>query len=786
MTEPDFIEVVPSDHHPAAGTPGRPRLPRLASPLLVCIGTVALVLGGLLLGFEPVGGDPDRMYRPIKQELARSLREGRLPWWSDRMGLGLPLLAESHVAALYPPNWLLYGVLGVSPAYRLAMWAHYLLLAAATYAYARFLDVSREGAALAGSAFAFCGFQAIHSSHEPFYHALAYVPLIVLAAERYVIGGGHLWLLSAGGLWGIQLTLGHFQMQWWTGCLVLFLGLWRVLIDGRPWTRLLFLPPALLLGAAIAAVQLGGSWELAHFTGFRKLSPADLAFFGFPPEHWAEAVVPGLFRGIPGGPEAGYWYSLGTTGYEACFYIGTLPLILAVLGVSRGINRRLAPWVVITILSFLLAILPRTWPAAQALVTMLPGFGWFRAPGRYVALTSLGLCLLAGCGMDAAARSARLTLGWSVAGLLWLAGVLWSVSWASRPGPAASLGGGRLWIALGTATVAWTVAAGLIDGWRRGRVPAWVLILATSAELGCLYYTSTTVWGWAIELPIGSPMLGRLAAEPSVGRVGGLVHDLPIRAGAAPIFPYTGFPPPPPHAALDLASTPGLALTDPGRTRLLRHGMTHGLWDRPVPGEGVETLLEGPDAILDRLVVKPPGVPARATWRLVRYRDPFPIARCTLRRRFAASPSSLLSETSFDLDPRTLWFLPQDRPPPPAGPPATSGNVLSFDGETALVEHDGSCDLVISRTFYPGWFASVNGGAERPVSRAELGIQSVALESHGPSRVRFTYRPTTLRWSAPIALLASALTLAGLLLEFVRAYRSARRADRGPEAPATS
>ena len=94
-------------------------------------------MGGLLVGFEPVGGDPDRAFRPIKSELASSLRQGRLPFWSDKIGLGIPLVAESQVAAFYPPNWPLYRFLTVPAAYRLSMWLHYVALAAATFAYAR-------------------------------------------------------------------------------------------------------------------------------------------------------------------------------------------------------------------------------------------------------------------------------------------------------------------------------------------------------------------------------------------------------------------------------------------------------------------------------------------------------------------------------------------------------------------------------------------------------------------------------------------------------------------------
>src|SRR4051794_37362820 len=62
----------------------------VGGPGLVSVIIIGLLLGGLLIGHEPVGGDPDRVFRPVKAELARALREGRLPFWSDRLGLGVP------------------------------------------------------------------------------------------------------------------------------------------------------------------------------------------------------------------------------------------------------------------------------------------------------------------------------------------------------------------------------------------------------------------------------------------------------------------------------------------------------------------------------------------------------------------------------------------------------------------------------------------------------------------------------------------------------------------------
>jgi hypothetical protein len=648
------------------------------------------------------------------------------------------------------------------------MWLHYLLLAGTTYAYARFLQLSSLAAAVSAVSFTFCGFQAIHSSHEPFYHALPYLPLALLLGEWYLATGRALGLVLLACAWGTQLTLGHFQLQMWTAGLVLLLGAWRAGRDGRPWRRLGGVTLALAWGAAVAAVQLLASWELARFVGFTHRSFSELAFFGFPPAHWAELAFPGFLRGIPGGPEAAYWYASGTSGYEACFYVGTIPLILSFLGIFGGCSRQLAPWLWISAAALALAMLPIAWPAAYAMVVQVPGFGWFRGPGRYVVLSSLGLCLAAGRGLDRAAGAGRIRLGLGLAWTFAVAAAGWAAYWALRADHRSVLGGPRLAICLLTGVISWAVATGLLLAWRRGRIGVWALLLATASELGWLYYTSTTDWGWAVELPGQSRVLAGLAAEKGLQRVAGLLHDLPIRAGAAPIFPYTGFAPPPPHPYLEFTTRRAEAMTPAGLALARRYGVSHGVWDGPADREGVVTLMKAEDPVLDRLVYKPPGAPTRAIWRIVRYPEPFPEARAAIRVRIASQERTLISGISFDPDPQAIWYAAADQPPADTEPRASSARIASWDGRAAVVVHDGCCDLVINRTYYPGWFASVDQKPAEPVRRAELGIQAVRLPGKGTSHVSFTYRSTGNTPATRLSLAAIAVACAWLIAEFAR------------------
>src|SRR5271166_5672119 len=194
-------------------------------PLLAALTVVGLTLGGLLIGYQPVGDDPDLMYRPIKIELARALRSGTLPFWSDRFGMGMPLMAESHVAALYPLNWVFYGLLDVETAYRWLMWLHYVALAGTTYLLARDYKISPWGAAISSVSFTLCGFMAAHACHEPFYCLLPYLPLALWLTRRYLATGNRAYQAALALTIGVQITLGHFQIQTWTIGLVILFGL---------------------------------------------------------------------------------------------------------------------------------------------------------------------------------------------------------------------------------------------------------------------------------------------------------------------------------------------------------------------------------------------------------------------------------------------------------------------------------------------------------------------------------------------------------------------------------
>jgi hypothetical protein len=762
---------------------------RGTTPLLLALALVGMVLGGLLVGYEPVGGDPDRLYRPLKSELARALGEGRLPFWSPRFGLGVPLVAESHVAAFYPPNLVLYGLFDVSAAYRLSMWLHYVAVVATTYLYARCLGLTAWGSALAGVAFAFCGFQTIHSSHEPFYCLMPYLPLALFVTERYMSTGRFVWVAILAICLALQWSVGHFQIQMWTNALVIVTGLWRAFFDGRSARCVLGLIAGTGWGAALAAVQLGLSWQFANSVGQTQRSPHELFYYSFPPLHWFELALPRLVRELRLGPEDPYWFGQQTWGYEAALYVGTIPLVFAFLGVfGWPFKRATLLWVLLAPISFALATMPRWWPQGYLSLLALPGFGYFRVPARYTLLTSLGLAMLSGDGLDRSISKMSFRVGFAAALFFGGCAAVAAFRWTERPDVqlASSLGGipgGFLWAGL-----TWSVALVAVAAWRLERLGPAALLFTTAIELGILFYMGTTVWGWAVALPDQSPVLSELLRQSPAGLIAGETENLPVRADLATGYPYLGLAHPYPNRVLVLAQQP-LVRGDSTADVDNRQAVTLRRWLRRcrvtyVVGSRRSILALGDelgrwrDPALDKIIYRRPSDPSHRIWSIVRLDDPLPEARVARRARTSSDRGRLIDRLSQSDELDVAWFLAEDAIP--ARPDAESARLVSWDGAAATIEHVGPCDLIIARTFDAGWLARVDDGPEQSASPVDGGFLAVRLEGSGTHRVALRYRPPRITLFATISLFAAALVAATLCAELVARLRPRVRAARSP------
>jgi hypothetical protein len=266
-----------------------------------------------------------------------------------------------------------------------------------------------------------------------------------------------------------------------------------------------------------------------------------------------------------------------------------------------------------------------------------------------------------------------------------------------------------------------------------------------------------------------------LAGKSGVGLVAGRLENIPVRAGLTPAFPYLGITPPPPNYLLEDAKSPEKSAALTAQRMMRRFGVTHGVWEASTSAGLGETLYVGPDPALDRVVPHRHDAPVQRTWRIVAYPGAFPGAHVALRVRSAANWGELYSRLSqFDSEDEA-WYLREDLPPDDGSARALAALLVSWDGRTAIVEHDGTCHLVIRRTYYPGWTARLNDGASFPVLKADGGLQAVRVPGAGVTRIELAYRPTHWQGALRVSLAAIAAVALLLAISLLRELRGRRR-----------
>jgi hypothetical protein len=502
-----------------------------------------------------------------------------------------------------------------------------------------------------------------------------------------------------------------------------------------------------------------------------------------PPAQWAQAVLPALFVGLEGDTAAPFWGEQATTGGEAIFYVGTVPLILAAIGwAGGGDGRALRPWKWIAVGAALMASLPRLWPAGYMPVLAVPGLGWFRAPGRYAVLTSLALALLAGRGLDRRTiPEVRFRLGLAAALTLALLG--FAVGWMVTGWPSyrASVSAGTIWARFGVSALAWAVSVGVVWLWRRG-VVGWAGPLGVAAvELGVLFYQVPVQWGWDPPDPASSPTFGWLSRSGDAGLVAGMLKNVPVRAGLVPAYPYVGVTAPPPIYLLEACEALESPPSDRSMRLMRRFGVTHAVW-RPedrLAGEE-EILYSGSDEVLDRLLR--PRRPLGGEWKVTSIEGSMPPALAATRFRVTREPAEFGWAELFG------WLMGEDRsdvalyqrgeePADRSGERARRAVVESWDARRAVVDQDGTSDLIIRRTWYPGWSARVDGGPWEKVHKVNGGLQAVRVPGAGRHEVEFRYTPTHLGIGGSISLIAIGASLGMVAWS---AFGPARPGETGP------
>ena len=742
------------------------------------------------------------------QSLVRGVASGSWPVWDPYLSFGQPFLANPGAQVLYPWTWLNL-IVPPAPMYALYAVGHLLLGGIGLYLFARRLELSRPAALVGAAIWTLCG--PILSTVSLWHHlaGAAWMPWVVLAADRMFRAPTVARSLTWGAALAAQILAGSADMCVMTGLITACHALPFLREGGR--RAMLRLIGSSLMAAAFAASLSAALWlpavDYARRSNRWEMGEGSRAVWSVRPVNMLQAVVPILPADVP--------LSLATRtalfdrpdSFLSSLYLGVPALAL----VAAAFAGRRPPLVfgIVVVAACLVALGRHTWVYPLAM-QLLPPLKILRYPAKAMVPFAFAAAVLCAYGFEAWRSREPSGRRWSLvvvipalfgSGLLWCATSLaldppaWATGLLESPAATGNLEDTlapavRRLIAASLLSTAVALLA-LVRAWRPAHAPVLgaVVALVSMADLMTAHrdLNPTAPPDFYRFRP---PVLQVLEADQArriyvfdYGRVTGKMygHGIPsdifvkdrsssLQAAFAVqsyLFPPTGtrwglygsyeadlyslFSPQLRSLTLVLRA----AEETPLHARLLRIGSVDHVV--ALHEEGLQDLQ--PLAA----VPSPFGMPVR----VFRVPDPLPLAYAVSGARIADGPQTYRTLADPSFDPAGEVVLAEGSETPGAGPAGTI-RVLEHrhDRVRMAADLDRPGYVVLVDTYDPGWKATVDG-TSATVLRANAAFRAVHVPQ-GRHLVEMVYRPMSMMVGTA---LSAAATLIGLGAGMARLVR---------------
>lgn len=370
----------------------------LVVPALLVVATAVFFAPLWLDGRQLAGSDFQQIHYPLLNFVVDNIHAtGEIPLWNPHQFLGYSVVGNPQYGLLYPPNWLLLAFPGkaIYNGVGLLMALHFFWLACGGFVLARHCQASRVGALLAALIIAFSSFTAskLYAGHYAVLLTLSWSPW-VLVAVSWALQRPRWWNALPGAVaLGLAILAGHPQFVYIISYGVVGVVVYQVVQASSTATRLRQLRQAALIGGVSlvlgAAVLLPVYDYQSQTVRGQAANTLDFANqHAIPPQQLGSLAIADLF-GTPT-TATGYW---GEPFYEEMTaYIGLLPLVLLYFAARLqpsgwllwGGLALFGGWMSLGELGGLYAVQYYLVPPARG----------FRAPGRFLLLTTIGLAML--------------------------------------------------------------------------------------------------------------------------------------------------------------------------------------------------------------------------------------------------------------------------------------------------------------------------------------------------------------------------------------------------------
>lgn len=685
------------------------------------------------------GPDMAQQILPWFAEEARQLQHSRIPLWDTHSWAGQPLPGQAQPGAVYPLNWLLWLV----PRHHdhIAKWAlqwyyvviHYM---AALFCYVLCRDIGRGRAAslAAGLMFGVSGYIG-RTDWPQMLNGAVWAPLIIMFILRAARGVRPLASAAFAGLClGLSWLSGHHEAPIYLTLASGALWLYYFFKNGIPDWRIARLAAlAFLVMLLVGAVQILPAQEYGRLAlrwapsalrwdqAVPYSSDRDQALYGWP---LFGLVFPGIHR-------------------NSDPFIGVVALALLIIAIAAAWKQPLVKVFAALALGGLVYTFGHQSVFHGIIYAVIPWVEKARVPSRALLICHVGTAVLAAYGIDYFLSGAdqwmrRIITGVAAFGILTFTIVFGAMatkklSWDTDD---------RLVL---TAFVAVLFAA-LLYAWRTHnlstRTAQVLLLLLVLQELGnSSGYTlaERATKDHFTETSTGYPDIAAfLHSRPGMFRCDSATDDLVGNWGDYYNLDFL-------HSYLASATASAFRLEQNWEAQML-YGVRYTLSPKPVH-DGQVDVFTGQSGI-----------------KVYENPDAFPRAWTVHEIVTIASPKEgliMVNEHLQEMHRQAFMTVPGPKLEKCDGQDTVS--FLEYKPSRVTIRAGMACQgmLVLSDTFYPGWYASIDGKPAE-IHEVNFAMRGVVVP-RGTHDVLFRYRP-------PSVIVGAVLTLAGVLAVVVLAF----------------
>jgi hypothetical protein len=163
--------------------------------------------------------DAAHFYYPLFAWVNRQWAAGQVPLWNPQENCGVPVLADGTSSVFYPGKLVFAMPLSYAWNFKLYTTLHVLLAAGAAFLLARRWGASRYAAGLAAVAYAFGGSVLFQYCNVVYLVGAAWLPLALAAADRMLVDRSVRGALLLGAVLALMVLGGDPQMAYHAGLL---------------------------------------------------------------------------------------------------------------------------------------------------------------------------------------------------------------------------------------------------------------------------------------------------------------------------------------------------------------------------------------------------------------------------------------------------------------------------------------------------------------------------------------------------------------------------------------